>query len=65
MSSILLQVQGCIFEFKCTDSRDLNRQIIKSDSCSVLIPEIEFEIPANTQKGEISTIEGMRLSMAS
>ncbi len=46
-------------EFRCLDKRDLNRQLIKSDSCSVAIPELEFEIPATTQKGEITTIEGL------
>lgn len=52
-------MQGCLYEFKCTHSRDLDRQIIKSDSCSVAFKEIEFEIPPGTQKGEITTIEGM------
>lgn len=38
---------------------DLDRKIIKSDSCSVEIPELELEIPPNTQKGVCSTLEGM------
>ncbi|CAM9368200.1 unnamed protein product, partial [Ectocarpus fasciculatus] len=54
-----IQVQGCHYEFKCTDPRDLDRQVIKSDSCTITFKEIEFEIPAGTQKGEITTIEGM------
>lgn len=52
-------MQGCLYEFLCTQPRDLDRQIIKSDSCSVTFKEIEFEIPPGTQKGEITTIEGM------
>ena len=52
-------MQGCHYEFKCTDPRDLDRQVIKSDSCTITFKEIEFEIPAGTQKGEITTIEGM------
>ena len=30
---------------------DLNRQVVKSDYTSVKIPEIEFEIPSQSQKG--------------
>jgi len=37
--------------------QDLKRDIIKSDYCDILIPEIELEIPANG-KGSINTIEG-------
>ena len=33
--------------------------MIKSDSASGVLPSIDLEIPPNTQKGEISTIEGM------
>jgi len=40
-------------------SRDLNRQIVKSEHCTVKIPELDFEIPPLTQKGTLSTIEGL------
>jgi zinc finger protein len=53
-----IQLQGCIIEITCTSPRDLDRQIVKADSASVTIPHLEFEIPAGTQKGQISTIEG-------
>ena len=39
--------------------KDLDRQIVKSDSCTIYIPEIEFEIPMTTQRGSISTLEGV------
>ena len=54
-----IQPQGSIFTLKVTDPKDLDRQLIKSDTATVTIPEIEFEIPAKTQKGEITTIEGL------
>ncbi|GKY97608.1 hypothetical protein MPSEU_000719200 [Mayamaea pseudoterrestris] len=47
----------------CAD--DLNRQIIKSDSASLRIPHLEFEIPPSTQRGMISTLEGVLLRAAS
>ena len=34
-------------------------QVVKSDSATVFIPELEFEIPAQTQKGTITTLEGL------
>eukprot|EP01040_Poterioochromonas_malhamensis_P010219 gene10221-11116_t len=54
-----IQLHGCRYHLRVTSSGDTNRQIIKSDSASIIIPEIEFEIPAHTQKGEINTIEGV------
>ena len=35
------------------------RQVIKSEPGTLRIPELDFEIPANTQKGILSTVEGM------
>lgn len=54
-----IQLQGCSVELKVTTERDLDRQLIKSDSATVRIRELDFEIPPMTQKGEISTIEGI------
>lgn len=39
--------------------QDLNRQLIKSDTGSVYFPELDFEIPKETQRGTINTIEGV------
>ncbi|XP_043479955.1 zinc finger protein ZPR1 [Leptopilina heterotoma] len=38
---------------------DLNRQVVKSDYTSVRIPHLDFEIPAQSQKGEVTTVEGI------
>jgi len=54
-----IQLHGCIYELKVTSEKDLDRQLIKSDSASIRISELDFEIPAMTQRGGISTIEGM------
>ena len=43
---------------------DLNRQVIKSESCRLLIPELDFEIPANQRRGEINTVEGVLTNVA-
>ena len=40
----------------------MNRSIVKSEFASIRIPEIDFEIPPQTQKGSIKTVEGFLLS---
>jgi len=40
-------------------SRDLNRQVVKSEHCTVKIKELDFEIPPQTQKGSLTTVEGL------
>eukprot|EP00814_Leptocylindrus_danicus_P016629 CAMPEP_0116012476 /NCGR_PEP_ID=MMETSP0321-20121206/5148_1 /TAXON_ID=163516 /ORGANISM="Leptocylindrus danicus var. danicus, Strain B650" /LENGTH=659 /DNA_ID=CAMNT_0003481831 /DNA_START=22 /DNA_END=2001 /DNA_ORIENTATION=- len=54
-----IQEKGVKFSLKVTSALDLNRQLVKSDSATLLIPSLELEIPPGTQKGTISTIEGM------
>lgn len=52
-----IQEKGERLTLNCSSAEDLNRQIIKSDSCTLSIPSIELEIPPNTQRGVISTLE--------
>ncbi|CAG4970180.1 unnamed protein product [Colias eurytheme] len=60
-----IQPGGAIAEFgirwklRVEDAADLNRQVVKSDFTRVYIPELEFEIPAQSQKGEVTTVEGI------
>ena len=42
-----------------SSSQDLNRQVVRADSASLSIPELDFEVPANTQEGSLSTVEGI------
>lgn len=36
-----------------------DRQVVKSETASVRVPELDFEIPAGTQSGTITTVEGI------
>nr|CAG4645548.1 EOG090X06TU [Lynceus sp. MCZ IZ 141354] len=54
-----IQEKGVQVEVIISNERDLNRQVVKSDYATVKIPEVEFEIPPQSQKGEITTIEGI------
>ena len=47
------------------DLQALSRQVVKSDSAVVTVPELELEIPAATQKGSITTVEGLLMDTAS
>lgn len=52
-----IQPRGARYIFKVEAPEDLNRRLIKSDSCVVSFPELDFEIPA--QRGTLTTIEGL------
>lgn len=54
-----IQDQGVSYTLKIRTKRDLNREVVKADSATTRIPELEFEIPPFTQKGALSTIEGL------
>lgn len=38
---------------------DMNRQLVKSDYCSVKFLELDIEIPANNNRGLLTTVEGL------
>ncbi|XP_056592398.1 zinc finger protein ZPR1 isoform X1 [Triplophysa dalaica] len=54
-----IQEQGVIYTLQVKSKEDINREVVKADSASTRIPELDFEIPAFTQKGSLSTIEGL------
>ena len=45
------QEKGIRYELKVCDREDLNRQVIKSDTASIIIKELDFEMPASAQPG--------------
>lgn len=46
-----IQEKGVRIILQVSSVADLNRQLVKSDSTSVYIPEVLLEIPAFSQKG--------------
>ncbi|XP_049884253.1 zinc finger protein ZPR1 [Pectinophora gossypiella] len=50
---------GVRWKLRVTEQVDLNRQVVKSDYTSVRIPDLDFEVPAQSQKGEVTTVEGI------
>lgn len=53
-----LSDNGVKYEYKVIDAASMNRSIVKSEYATIRIPEIDFEIPPQTQKGSINTVEG-------
>lgn len=54
-----IQDQGVCYTVRIKTKRDLNREVVKADCATTRIPELDFEIPPFTQKGSLSTIEGL------
>lgn len=54
-----IEPNGCKIILEIKTPTDLNRRIVKSDRTSVKFIELDFEIPAQSQKGEVTTIESI------
>lgn len=49
---------GISYELNVVNPINLSRQVVKSEFATIKIPELDLEIPPQTQKGTINTIEG-------
>jgi zinc finger protein len=54
-----IKQKGIKLKLVVKEISDLNRRIVKSDYCAVRIDELDFEIPVKSQKGEVTTVEGI------
>ncbi|CAJ2650328.1 unnamed protein product [Trifolium pratense] len=56
-----IQPRGCCYslEIPAGEQKMLNRQVVKSESATIKIPELDFEIPPEAQRGILSTVEGI------
>lgn len=57
--SLGIEKKGVKYTLKITDPSDLNRDLLKSDSAILEIPEIEFYMNAGTLGDKFTTIEGI------
>ncbi|CAG8648783.1 24805_t:CDS:2, partial [Gigaspora rosea] len=51
--------KGKKITLKMEEIEDLSRDILKSETCSLLIPEIELELRSGTLGGRFTTVEGL------
>lgn len=49
--------EGSIYTGHILSRKDLDRQLVKSESCTITIPELELTIPAH--RGQLTTVEGL------
>ncbi|XP_075298467.1 zinc finger protein ZPR1 isoform X2 [Opisthocomus hoazin] len=54
-----IQEQGVRYTLAVTSRQDLNREVVKTDCATARIPELDLEIPAFSQKGVLTTVEGI------
>lgn len=54
-----IEPQGTRITFRITDPTDMTRDILKSETCSVEIPELEFELGMGALGGKFTTLEGL------
>jgi zinc finger protein len=49
--------EGMVYTARILSRNDLNRQIVRSPSCAIIIPEYELTLPAS--RGQLTTVEGL------
>uniref|UniRef100_A0A4X2M2L2 Zinc finger protein ZPR1 n=3 Tax=Vombatus ursinus TaxID=29139 RepID=A0A4X2M2L2_VOMUR len=54
-----IQEQGVRYALSVRVPEDMNREVVKTDCATARIPELDFEIPAFSQKGALTTVEGL------
>ncbi|CAI0375472.1 unnamed protein product [Linum tenue] len=61
-----IQPRGCCYCLNVTagNQKILDRQVVKSESATIKIPELDFEIPPEAQRGSLSTLEGILMRAA-
>jgi zinc finger protein len=52
-----IQIRGCTYTLHVQTKEDLDRQVVKSETCTNRFVELELEIPA--QRGRLTTVEGL------
>ena len=57
-SLLFYSAEGTLYTAKILDRVDLNRQIVRSASCEILIPELDLTLPP-TSRGQLTTVEGL------
>lgn len=46
-----IESKGIKINLRISSKTDINRQVVKSDYTSTLLPHLDFEIPSQSQKG--------------
>ncbi|KAF6744373.1 ZPR1 zinc-finger domain-containing protein [Ephemerocybe angulata] len=57
-SAGMIRPEGTLYTAKIRDRADLNRQIVRSSNCEIVIPELDLTLPP-TERGQLTTVEGL------
>ncbi|KAG7451343.1 zf-ZPR1-domain-containing protein [Guyanagaster necrorhizus] len=57
-SASTIRPEGTIYTARIVSRSDLNRQIVRSESCEIVVPEYELTLPPST-RGQLTTVEGL------
>jgi zinc finger protein len=58
-----IAAKGRRLTLRVTEQEDLARDILKSDTCLMRIPEIELKLTAGTLGGKFTTVEGLLMNV--
>ena len=58
-SGAMIQDGGVRYSLCVPNTEYLKNLVVKSDTAAVRIPELDFEVPPSTQKGVVTTLEGV------
>jgi len=56
--TIITTAEGTLYTARILVRADLNRQIVRSPSCEILLPEYELTLPS-CARGQLTTVEGL------
>ena len=54
-----IEAKGKKITLRVTDPTDMSRDVLKSETCSILLPDLEFEMGGHALGGRFTTIEGL------
>ena len=54
-----MEDQGKKITLNVTHPSDMSRDVLKSDTCSIAIPELDFEMGGMSVGGKFTTLEGL------
>lgn len=58
-SASSISERGCKYSCLVTSPEDLNRQVVKSEFGTIILNELDLELPPSNSRGYLSTIEGI------
>lgn len=58
-SAGMIDERGVKITLEVYPGKDLDRQVVKTEATTITFPELDFEIPPESQKGTLTTIEGI------